>query len=105
MVVDLTDVTVATFAFVYRAFIGFTEGPDIYYSLVGLKAIDNQWIAIFDFSVAGAALSGDILLMWRCYVIWGRNKRVIVLPVLQAIVGVAGCIMIVYDDATAATRL
>ncbi|KAG9014439.1 hypothetical protein FRB93_013564 [Tulasnella sp. JGI-2019a] len=54
----------------HRAFIDFPEGPLVYYSLLGLKAVDNSWLAMSDFTLVAAAIMSDVLMTWRLYVVW-----------------------------------
>ncbi|KAG9014438.1 hypothetical protein FRB93_013563 [Tulasnella sp. JGI-2019a] len=44
-------------------------------------------------------------MMWRCYVIWSRNLRVLIFPVILMAICVAGCGVIIYYDIAAQTRL
>ncbi|KAG9009625.1 hypothetical protein FRB94_011888 [Tulasnella sp. JGI-2019a] len=91
--------------YAFKGFTEYSEGPDVYFTLLALKAIDTKWIAVFDFTLSAAAISGDTLMLWRLYVVWGRDKRVLVVPVLLTVVSVAGCGVIIYFDVMAGTRL
>ncbi|KAG8885062.1 hypothetical protein FRB98_002021 [Tulasnella sp. 332] len=44
------------------------------------------------------AYFGELLMVWRLYVIWSRNRRVLYLPAVLATLGAVGCILIIVYD-------
>ncbi|KAG8878337.1 hypothetical protein FRB97_002591 [Tulasnella sp. 331] len=90
---------------VYRGFILFPEGPAAYFTLYNSKAIDNEWGAATDFFLAASAFCADSLMLWRLYVVWARDKRIIIMPILLLAGGAIGCIIIVAFDVMAKTHI
>ncbi|KAG8986220.1 hypothetical protein FRB93_005478 [Tulasnella sp. JGI-2019a] len=94
---NLVDLVCIVFT-VYKGFIIYEDGPTVYWTLYESRKIDDALYAISDFSTACAAFSCDILMLWRTYVVWSRNKRIIYLPASFLFCSTLGSIVIcVYD--------
>ncbi|TFY69507.1 hypothetical protein EVG20_g3142 [Dentipellis fragilis] len=48
---------------------------------------DNPLLAAKDNIFLVQTLLGDIVYMWRCYVVWGKRKLVLVVPILTMVAG------------------
>ncbi|TFY51693.1 hypothetical protein EVG20_g10879, partial [Dentipellis fragilis] len=78
-----------------QAFVGFIVmrdapgGPLAYFSRLSGSVLVAK-TALYPFQT----LLGDIVYIWRCYVIWGRNKKVIIVPVMTLLASfVCACII------------
>ncbi|KAH7913519.1 hypothetical protein BJ138DRAFT_1081397 [Hygrophoropsis aurantiaca] len=58
---------------------------------------ENRRLAAADFLISLTDLIGDLVLLYRCWMVWGKNYYIIILPFLSAIAGFA-CIMEVFHD-------
>ncbi|KAH7930154.1 hypothetical protein BV22DRAFT_1028657 [Leucogyrophana mollusca] len=58
---------------------------------------ENRPLAAADFLISLTDLIGDLILLYRCWMVWGKNYYVIILPFFTAIAGFA-CIMEVFHD-------
>ncbi|KAI0317496.1 hypothetical protein OF83DRAFT_1120947 [Amylostereum chailletii] len=50
-------------------------------------------------------LLADFVLIWRCWKVWGRDWRVIVLPVCSTLVGIAFCIISLFAQSKPGAQL
>ncbi|KAH0833224.1 hypothetical protein J3R83DRAFT_12284 [Lanmaoa asiatica] len=55
----------------------------------------NQLVAA-DFFISFTDLLGDLVLIYRCWMVWGKNYYVVILPLLTSVSGFA-CIIAVLD--------
>ncbi|KAG8864519.1 hypothetical protein FRB96_005022 [Tulasnella sp. 330] len=78
----------------FKGFVSYPAGPDVYFTLISIKAIDTKWIALFDFTLAAASIPQR-----------ARKKHVVILPIILEVIGIASCGVIVYYDVAAGTRL
>ncbi|KAG8874415.1 hypothetical protein FRB98_008436 [Tulasnella sp. 332] len=93
--------TFARISTAYRAFARYPDGPDVYYMLLILKKVDNGWFAVQDFCLSVAGFSADLLMCYRAYIIYNRDKRVLYFPCLVIPPATAGCMSLVMFDALA----
>ncbi|KAG8980928.1 hypothetical protein FRB94_009483 [Tulasnella sp. JGI-2019a] len=97
--------TICSSVVAYRGFISYPGGANAYFTLYSNKAIDNGWDAASDFFLAACAFCADSLMLWRLFVVWARDKRIIIMPILLLAGGAIGCIFIVAYDVMAKTRI
>ncbi|KAG9026928.1 hypothetical protein FRB95_008321 [Tulasnella sp. JGI-2019a] len=91
----------AVFYTTYRGFILYPAKQDVYFVLFNIKQVDNGWYAVMDFCLSIAGYCADLLMCYRTYIIWSRDKRVLYLPILMFPIGAIGCIALVIFDALA----
>ncbi|KAJ7630255.1 hypothetical protein FB45DRAFT_531543 [Roridomyces roridus] len=66
----------------------------------------NSFVTVSHIILALNMLMGDTLFVYRCYVIWGRNKAVVVLPVMLVLCTAALAVAIQYSlDSVTATQV
>ncbi|KAG8994446.1 hypothetical protein FRB94_013135 [Tulasnella sp. JGI-2019a] len=82
----------------FNGFILYPEGPGEYYPIMG-TLIDNEWVIANNAFLAIAAYFGDLLMAWRLYIIWTRDKRVLYLPSVLFVLGAVGVVMVIVFDA------
>jgi hypothetical protein len=76
----------------FDAFIFFRDGPK---GPAGIFAHEAEAANIFRKSVAALSIVvGDSLVIYRCYVIWGRDWRVTVLPIALLIFSIAASVVV-----------
>ncbi|KAG9023223.1 hypothetical protein FRB95_013401 [Tulasnella sp. JGI-2019a] len=54
----------------YKVYVLFPEGPDMYIIIAILINPDAKWTTAAGTFFATAAYSGDLLMAWRLYIIW-----------------------------------
>ncbi|KAG8999252.1 hypothetical protein FRB94_006340 [Tulasnella sp. JGI-2019a] len=86
----------------YRGFLAHEDGPAIYWTLYEDRKIDDIWYALADLSTALAAFSCDLLMIWRTYIVWSRDARIVFFPILVLACASGGCLAIVVYDAAGA---
>jgi len=62
---------------------------------VGVKGFSSETIPLGagDFLLSVADFVGDLVLIYRCWLVWGKNYWVIIIPTLTALAGfICGCI-------------
>ncbi|KAG8980624.1 hypothetical protein FRB93_009161 [Tulasnella sp. JGI-2019a] len=81
-----------------KSFLFHPEGSRVYFIHYYDRMIDHGWYAATSLFRCSAGFGAAILLFWRVFVIWSRDRRVIYLPTLFFILGLIGCPTIfVYD--------
>ncbi|TFY52799.1 hypothetical protein EVG20_g10396 [Dentipellis fragilis] len=90
MILATLHVTLALF-WVFEGFIlkpEFPGGPLMYFG-----DVHNPIVVAKDAVLLVQALLGDNIYIWRCYIVWGRRKRMIVVPVITMMIAmVFACI-------------
>ncbi|KAG8980090.1 hypothetical protein FRB93_009671 [Tulasnella sp. JGI-2019a] len=88
----------------YKGFVRYPDGPLAYFTLYDAKLIDRNWTAAINFCISGAAFAAEVLMIWRLFVIWSRNKRVIYLPLVLLAISTIGCALLVLFDILESAR-
>ncbi|KAG8988028.1 hypothetical protein FRB95_005263 [Tulasnella sp. JGI-2019a] len=78
----------------YKGFVLYPDGPTTYFTLFDYREIDQGWNTSIDFWQCAASIASDLLMMWRVFIIWSRNKRVLYLPIVLILFEMLGCMMI-----------
>ncbi|KAG9007469.1 hypothetical protein FRB93_007884 [Tulasnella sp. JGI-2019a] len=97
-------ITVCDSFAMYRGLIAFPAGPTPYFTLYDVYLVDNSLGATDDFLLAACAFCADSLMLWRIFVVWNRDKRIIVVPILTLATGTISCIFLVAFDIMAVSR-
>ncbi|KAG8854703.1 hypothetical protein FRB96_007388 [Tulasnella sp. 330] len=90
-----------TVIIVYLAQYGFAkypDGPTAYFTLYDSMLIGQGWTTATDFLQCAAGFTVNVIMTWRLFVIWSRERRVIYFPILLQCSGVAASIIIICDD-------
>ncbi|KAF9467056.1 hypothetical protein BDZ94DRAFT_1249521 [Collybia nuda] len=87
-------------AYVRRAFI--THGQTSLSTADALGEYPNWYLAIASVSDANAILA-DCVIIWRCWVVWGRSLRIIVVPVICTLLTTAFSVIAIYSTFVSTT--
>ncbi|KAG8984726.1 hypothetical protein FRB94_005071 [Tulasnella sp. JGI-2019a] len=88
----------------YKALRVYPDGAKAYMILWRAKEIDRWWAAFDNFCLLFSAVVNDILMTWRLYIVWSRDRRIIYFPLLLLCFGGVGALTIVVDDLLTSTH-
>ncbi|KAH6907541.1 hypothetical protein BKA70DRAFT_1563044 [Coprinopsis sp. MPI-PUGE-AT-0042] len=85
----------------------YTGGPDGVSYLRAIVAIDEnyRWEPIGDAFFLAAVALGDILMLWRCLILWTERKWVVLFPSLVCVCSIATRITYLVGDVTSAVGI
>ncbi|ESK87345.1 hypothetical protein Moror_10912 [Moniliophthora roreri MCA 2997] len=64
-----------------------------HFPLVGSRNLDLKLGLVRTVLLIGSNIFADTILIWRCFVLWGRRRRIIILPVLSCMANNASAII------------
>ncbi|KAG8898184.1 hypothetical protein FRC00_003160 [Tulasnella sp. 408] len=85
---------------VYIGFVVHKEGSMDYF----LKRHDLGLQMAFCLIVIVAGTIADATICWRLYIIWSRDRRILVFPITVLIAGLLGCSLVIADDVLTTVR-
>ncbi|KAG9026930.1 hypothetical protein FRB95_008323 [Tulasnella sp. JGI-2019a] len=82
----------------FKGFLTYPGGKTLYFILYYERAIDHGWYAATSILRCLTGLGADVLMIWRLFVIWSRDIRVIYLPIsFVSLAGVCCVTVFLYD--------
>ncbi|KAG8857806.1 hypothetical protein FRB96_005525 [Tulasnella sp. 330] len=96
--------TICTIVVAYRGFGWYPEGKTIYFIRFYSRLIDHGWFAAGSFFHCSAAFLADLMMIWRVYVVWSRNVRVLYIPIVLMSCASTGCAWIFIQDVVEAPK-
>ncbi|KAG9001051.1 hypothetical protein FRB94_004944 [Tulasnella sp. JGI-2019a] len=88
----------------YKAGKLYPDGPLAYWTRYDAKTIDRGGTVASNVCLCFSTASADLLMLWRLFVIWSDDRRVIYLPILLLLYGVANCSTIITYDVLSSSR-
>ncbi|KAG8988030.1 hypothetical protein FRB95_005261 [Tulasnella sp. JGI-2019a] len=88
----------------YKGFATYADGADSYFKMYDVRMIDPQWFAATDLLQSSAALAEDLLMLWRVFIVWDRNRRVVYIPAVLFVFWATSYIAIFVFDVLPTTQ-